>query len=270
MLLLGVTTGLIATVRARNTLEAELGKRGLAIAADLAMFSVKPLLANDLATLRRFVNHSMSQDYVRYVAVLDPSGTVVMHSNLAELGRRPEDQRSRTAVAARNPGYGASVLAAEAEPIYGVYFPINAAGARLGTVLLGDSLAAAETEMARARGEVLWVWLLTAALAGLLAYSPASYIAVPITRIAAAMRSTSEGEVGTVVDVKRNDEMGVLASSFNTMAHDLSRHRQHLRELAEARTAELRRANVKLESEIAERTGLDEAPARRRSPSPGG
>ena len=234
------------------------------------MFSVKPLPADDLATLRRFVNHSMSQDYVRYVAVLDPSRTVVMHSNLAELGRRPEDQRSRTAVAARNPGYGASVLAAEAEPIYGVYFPINAAGARLGTVLLGDSLAAAETEMARARGEVLWVWLLTAALAGLLAYSPASYIAVPITRIAAAMRSTSEGEVGTVVDVKRNDEIGVLASSFNTMAHDLSRHQQHLRELVEARTAELRRANVKLESAIAERTGLDAAPARRRSPSPGG
>ena len=88
LLVVGLVTGLLATARMQGTLEAELTKRGLAIAGDLAMFSVRPLLAGDLATLRRFVNHTMSQDHVRSVAVLDPEGTVVMHSDLARVGRR--------------------------------------------------------------------------------------------------------------------------------------------------------------------------------------
>ena len=47
MLALGAATGVIATIRTRTILETEFSKRGLAIAADLAMFSVRPLLAND-------------------------------------------------------------------------------------------------------------------------------------------------------------------------------------------------------------------------------
>ena len=98
MLALGAATG-VSPPFARGPRSRPAQQRGLAIAADLATFSVRPLLANDLATLRRFVNHTMSQDYVRSVAVLDPDGTVVMHSDLVQLGRRAADPLSRAAVA---------------------------------------------------------------------------------------------------------------------------------------------------------------------------
>jgi signal transduction histidine kinase len=253
VLLLGLVTGLLATIRVRATLEAELAKRGLAIAGDLAMFSVRPLLAGDLATLRRFVNHTMSQDYVRSVAVLDAEGAVVMHSDLAALGHRPDDALSRAAVASDAPGYDEAGLSGGGEAEYGIFFPITAAGARLGTVLLGYSRAAAQTEFARARREIAWALLLAAALAGMLAFLLASYISRPVATIAAALQNTSEGEVKAVLDIRREDEIGVLASSFNKMAEDLSRHRKHLNELVEARTAELKEANARLEMEIAER-----------------
>jgi signal transduction histidine kinase len=252
-LALGVATALLATSRVRATLEAELAKRGLAIAADLASFSVKPLLAGDLATLRRFVNHSMSQDYVRSVAVLDAEGTVVMHSDLAVLGNRPDDAISLSAITSQMPGYDAAGPSSAEEPQFGIFFPITAAGARLGTVVLGYSRAAVQLEIGRVRREITWVCLLAAGLAGLLAFPLASYISRPVTTIAAALQSASEGEVKAVLGVERGDEVGVLASSFNKMAEDLSRHRRHLNELVEARTAELREANVRLEVEIAER-----------------
>ena len=105
MLALGAATGVIATIRTRTILETEFSKRGLAIAADLAMFSVRPLLANDLATLRKFVNHSMTQDYVRSISVLDPDGTVVMDSDIDQLRKappRPAEPRGRLR---RTPGY---------------------------------------------------------------------------------------------------------------------------------------------------------------------
>jgi len=253
VLLLGGATGLLATVRARDTLDTELSKRGLAIAGDLAMFSVRPLLANDLAALRRFVNHTMSHDYVRYVAVVDPDGSVVMHSDLGRLGTRLADEPARAALAAEAPGYARPAERAEEESLYDIHFPITAAGARLGTVLMGYSRKAAEIQMARARREIFLVWLLAAALGGALAFLLSSYIARPIARIAAAMPQAAEGATGLVLDVTRKDELGLLAASFNKMAEDLARHRQHLNELVEARTAALREANVRLENEIVER-----------------
>ncbi len=87
VVILVVVTGAITTMREKVTLESELRKRGLALAADLAKFTVRPLLSQDLTTLRRFVNHSMTQDYVRYVFILDPHGKVVMHNDLAEIGK---------------------------------------------------------------------------------------------------------------------------------------------------------------------------------------
>jgi signal transduction histidine kinase len=253
LLLLALATGLLATGRMESTLESELTRRGLAIAGDLAMFSVKPLLAGDLATLRRFVNHTMSHDHVRSVAVLDPDGTVVMHSDLARVGERPDDAWTRRALASPTPGHEDSLAARAVDPVYGLHVPITASGARLGTVVVGYSRAAVRAEIGRARRQIASVWVLAAVLSGGLAWLLASYVARPITAIAAAMQGAAGGELRAVLAEGRRDEVGVLASSFNEMTEDLARHRQHLSDLVEARTAELRDANARLEEEIAER-----------------
>jgi len=52
----------------------------------------------------------------RSVAVLDAEGAVVMHSDLAALGNRPEDSLSRAAVASHAPGYDKAGLAGAARP----------------------------------------------------------------------------------------------------------------------------------------------------------
>jgi signal transduction histidine kinase len=253
MLALGLATGVIATIRTRAMLESEFSKRGLAIAADLAMFSVKPLLANDLATLRRFVNHSMSQDHVRAITVLDADGAVVMDSNLGRLQARLQDALSLDAVASADGGYHELRSADGRERHFGIHYPITASGARLGTVVLTYSLVAVENEIASAGLRILLIWIVLAAAAGVLAFLLATYIAAPITRIADAMRHASTGEVRVRLDVRRSDEIGALAASFNQMADDLAAHRKHLQAMVEARTAALTEANARLESEIAER-----------------
>ena len=60
---------------------------GTGLANDLAKFSERPVLSQDWATLRRFVNHTMKQDYVRYVSIVDPTGKVMMHSDLSQVGK---------------------------------------------------------------------------------------------------------------------------------------------------------------------------------------
>jgi sensor histidine kinase regulating citrate/malate metabolism len=98
VVLLVVSTGIITTVREKKTLESELRKRGLALAVDLSKYTARPMLANDLPTLRRFVIHTMDQDNVRYVFLMDPQGKVIMHSDLAEVGKIYRDDVNVAAV----------------------------------------------------------------------------------------------------------------------------------------------------------------------------
>ena len=115
VVILVVVTGVITTMREKETLESELRKRGLALTSDLATFTARPLLSQDLPTLRRFVNHSIEQDYVRYVVVLDPHIKVVMHSDLAEVGKTYKDNVSIVAVNSKAPG--CTHLSRQGEPV---------------------------------------------------------------------------------------------------------------------------------------------------------
>ncbi|UCG79619.1 MAG: HAMP domain-containing protein, partial [Desulfobacterales bacterium] len=216
-----LVTGIITTVREKKTLESELQKRGLALAGDLAKFASRPLLSDDLPTLRRFVNHTMEQDYVRYAILLDPQGKVVMHSDLAEVGKAYNDSLSMAALNSDEPGCTHAHLSKMGELYCDIFAPIEVAGVRLGTVRLGYSYRAAEKEIAVAREQILVIGLVTAITGGVVAYLLARFISSPIIRITNAIGKVANGDLDTVLTIKRNDELGALAHSFNKMTEDL-------------------------------------------------
>jgi PAS domain S-box-containing protein len=223
VVILVLVTGFITTVREKETLENELRKRGLALASDLAKFMARPLLSHDLPTLRRFVNQSMGQDYVRYVIVLDPNGKVVMHSDLSEVGKTYMDSLSMVAVKSRQPGY-TDIHASKNEELHcDMFMPIQVSDVRLGTVRLGYSHMAIEKEIAEARQQIFIIGLLTAAGGGFFAYLLATFISSPIKRITDATEKVANGYLNTQLMIKRNDEIGTLANAFNKMTEDLQR-----------------------------------------------
>ncbi len=220
-----LVTGLIATNREKKTLESELQKRGLALTADLAKFMVRPLLSNDLPTLRRFVNHSMEQDYVLFIMVLDPQGKVVMHSNLSEINKIYDDGPSILAVRSKGAGYTYKHkhLSKEGEMHCHIFSPIEVSGTRLGTIHLGYSYEAVENEIAKAQKQIFIVGLITTIIGGVLAYILATFISSPIKSITKAIAKVANGGPNTPLTIKRNDEIGTLATAFNTMIEDLRR-----------------------------------------------
>ena len=221
VVILVVVTGTITTMREKDTLESELRKRGLALAADLAKFTVRPLISQDLTTLRRFINHSMMQDYVRYVFVLDPDGKVVMHSDIAEVGKTYKDSLNIAAVNSNKPG--CTQLSKQGELHSDMFTPIQVSDIRLGTVRLGYSHMAIEKEIANARKQIFIIGLVTTIIGGVVAYLLASLISSPIKRITDATEKVANGDLITRLTIKRNDEIGVLANSFNKMTEDLRR-----------------------------------------------
>ncbi|MEW6289643.1 MAG: PAS domain S-box protein [Thermodesulfobacteriota bacterium] len=224
VVILVVVTGIITTMREKESLESELRKRGLALAADVAKFTTSPLLSNDLPTLRRFVNHSMEQDYVRYVILLDPQGKVVMHSDLGEVGKTYRDD-PMTAVAMKSGRHGSfrAMLPQNGEHYYDIYTPIYVADVRLGTVRLGYSYMAVEKEIASARQQIFMIGVVTIIIGGISAYLLAAFISAPIKLITDATGKVAGGDLGTRLTIRRNDEIGALANSFNEMTENLRR-----------------------------------------------
>ena len=223
VIILLLFTGIITTLREKRTLESELSKRGLALVSDVAKFIERPFLEGDLPALRRFVNSSMEQEYVHYVIVLDDAGTVVMHSDLSEIGKTYSDNLTMGALESSEPGYTDRHVSEGEELHFDMYAPIQVSGIRLGTVQLGYSRIAIEHEMSKALKQIVAIGLITTIIGGFAAYLIATLIAGPIKRITAATERVAKGKLDTKLTLDRSDEIGALASSFNKMTEDLQK-----------------------------------------------
>lgn len=223
VILLVLIAGFVVTVREKETLESELRKRGLALTSELSEFIVKPLLSQDAPTLRRFVNHTMGQDYVRYVIVLGPRGRVIMHSDLSEVGKRYDDPLSVTAMRSAKPGFTDPKNLEDKELLCDMFSPVHVSGIRLGTIRLGYSHAAVEKEITQARRQVFLMGLLIASAGWIVAYLLAVFISSPIQQIIEATEKVATGNLDARLMIRRGDEIGILANTFNKMTDDLRR-----------------------------------------------
>jgi PAS domain S-box-containing protein len=223
VIILLLFTGIITTMREKRTLENELSKRGLALTSDIAKFIERPFLNDDLPTLRRFVNRSMEQEYVRYVIVLDAAGTVVMHSDLSEVGKTYSDTLTIAALESSKSDYTGMHVTENEELHFDMYAPIQVSGVKMGTVRLGYSRMAIEQEMSDALKQIVTIGLITTIIGGVAAYLIATLIARPIKRITDATENVAKGHLDTKLTLERSDEIGALARAFNDMTEDLQR-----------------------------------------------
>ena len=94
--LLAVTVILLSAMllrRQQATLTAEMVKRGLTIAQNLAASAKNPLVSDDELTLNLLVKDAMKDPDVAYVAITDEKGKALAHSDVHLIG--PSGQRSR-------------------------------------------------------------------------------------------------------------------------------------------------------------------------------
>lgn len=70
----------------------------------------------------------------------------------------------------------------------------------------------------------------------------------PLGWLNEGVQEITRGNLSHRVPVRGNDELGALATQFNIMSGEISRHREHLEELVAERTTRLRETNEKLAS----------------------
>lgn len=81
LLLLGLSFALFVEKQITPRLEEELEKQGVAIARDLAIRSLAPVLTQDLFTLQELIQDTLQfNKEVRYIFLVNSSGKVLAHS----------------------------------------------------------------------------------------------------------------------------------------------------------------------------------------------
>jgi len=112
------------------------------------------------------------------------------------------------------------------------------------------------------KGRINWeIWALVLAAVTVGIGSPlllSRKIIVPIIKLKDAACKIAEGNFDTRVNISSNNELGDLASSFNSMAETLRKSRDELERLVLERTLELSISNQKLLQEVAERKRAEE------------
>ena len=124
----------------------------------------------------------------------------------------------------------------------------------LGVVDIGLSLADVDATTAAMRRNTFWLaGLATAALAFLVAWIERRVVVQPVIEVARGTLRIADGELRQFIPVRRLDEIGLLAKSFNQMAVSLEQTQGQLQELMEnlerqvdERTAALTHAQAQL------------------------
>ncbi|MCC7173903.1 MAG: HAMP domain-containing protein [Bryobacterales bacterium] len=99
----------------------------------------------------------------------------------------------------------------------------------LGVIDANLSLAAVDAQLAEYRTGLLWLTGLAVLVAALV--SVAFILLVvhrPVTELMAGIKEVADGDLDHVLPVRSGDELGRLASSFNTMTADLRRARDEI------------------------------------------
>jgi len=219
---LAVTVVLLSAMLLRQqqrTLTAEMVKRGLTIAQNLAASAKNPLVSDDELTLNLLVKEALKDPDVAYVAITDEKGKILAHSDVHRVGRGLERP-------AQLQPLGKELLvqtyeAAGDQNIIDFSVPLSFRQVPVGALYLGVSQRANVAALARARNNAIFVSVAMVLLGIGGAFALGSVLSRPISRLMEGTRAIADGNYAITLYVPSRDEIGALTHSFNEMAASL-------------------------------------------------
>src|SRR5437870_6510553 len=204
------------SVRALTTnLTDEFTSKGSAIAKSLASSGVDLLLTRDASTVQATVDQFAAINGVKYVIVYDPQKTLVAHTfsplvpaGIVDRNLVPGEATQQV----RGIAYADPVTGA-VQQIIDIGVPVLAG--QLGTVRVGMDRSIITAAAAKCGQNLLLVFIGVALLAVLAGVVFAHHITKPVTQVVRVAERVGQGDLSRLVTVRRRDEIGQLATTFN-------------------------------------------------------
>jgi len=177
------------------------------------------------AGLRSILESSIYSKSVTYAAIVDPSGTVVAHSDPRQVGQRliPADDLN-TLLARTRVGLLRSIYA-DAGRTVEVRQPLLLEQRAFGSIRVGVSTLLIRRELNDALRPALVTMILALIVAVVVAMLLAQLLLRPIHIIHSGLSRLGRGEFGVTLDLPQGDEFGELGGLVNEISAQLSADR---------------------------------------------
>jgi len=213
-----VLVGVFLLRQQQQSLTAEMTKRGLTIAKNLAASAKAPLITNDELTLLVMVKDAMRDPDVAYVIVADADGKVLAQSDASPIEgpiNRPAD------LLAPRDDVLVQTYRTAGRRIIDFSVPLVYSQVPVGALYLGFSQRAIDAALARARNEAAVITFVMVVLGIGGGVGLAALLSRRINRLVDGTRAIAAGNFDVALAVTSRDEIGALTESFNTMARSL-------------------------------------------------
>ena len=232
---------------------------------DISINFVKPLLDNEgevygvlgvgitLADLMEHISN-IKLDYNGFIKILDESGTILVSRDRSLLFTRLESYDAKLSEEIFTRGKGFCVFEKDSEKRYAFFYTSPVLGWKFAVIVPMAEIDKAVWSFVYRILLALFLALLL--LSGLTLMGLQSFVIKPLTKLTEGTDLIAgTGNLDHHIEIQSRDEMGNLAQSFNKMMRsinetesalkesegELKKHRDHLEELVEERTAELKK-----------------------------
>jgi signal transduction histidine kinase len=175
--------------------------------------------------LRSILESSIYGDNISFAAIVDTSGTVIVHNNRAQVGRTLAERADLEAVIDDTPLNKLRVIFAGDGQTLEVRETLKRGSEDFGSIRIGVSTLLMRSQLRELLNDALFTGAAALAIAVFVAGIFAQLLLRPIHVLRSGLTRLGRGEFGVTLDLPAGDEFGELGDFFNTVSQQLSADR---------------------------------------------
>ena len=180
------------------------------------------------AGMRSILESSVYSQDVTYAAIVDVTGTAIVHSDVAMIGRQLPACADLSALLKQGPVAQLRTIYSDLGQTLEVREPLLMGSAEFGSIRIGVSMGLTRQEVDKSLGPAAATALAALVGATFVAMLLAQVLLRPIHMIRSGLTRLGRGEFGVRLDLPQQDEFGDLGGSFNAVSAQLSADRTQL------------------------------------------
>jgi signal transduction histidine kinase len=175
--------------------------------------------------LRSILESSIYGDNISFAAIVDTSGTVIVHNNRAQVGRTLAERLDLEAVIDDTPLNKLRVIFAGDGQTLEVRETLKRGAEDFGSIRIGVSTLLMRSQLRDLLNDALFTGAAALAISVFVSGIFAQLLLRPIHVLRSGLTRLGKGEFGVTLDLPAGDEFGELGDFFNTVSQQLSADR---------------------------------------------
>lgn len=185
------------------------------------------IIANDIEEMQKSMNIQTvvdkitEQDNIVFALFIDKNLNAIAHSEKDRIGMQLSDEGSIQA-AQNGEQYTSDIMYKDTIPAYDVLMPVYDNGEHIGAIDIGISKENLNAAIRSTMIKSIITAIITFILSAFIIIFMLGKMIDPIQKVVQVSKKVSDGDLTEKIDIKSNDEIGVLTEGFNDMIDNLS------------------------------------------------